>query len=204
MNIKIIKNTKIREKWHTGFSRWPEDVTEIVIHATAGIGQIKWQEKSDLENIQRLIDNSKTDAEKAKWLAEYKRVSQWKNGIGIPQYNIDRQGNVTEIIDPFRWTYHSCSGEHDRHSIGIEFDKVKSDNSDDITSAQMESGVQLCKQLCVMFPNIDKIVSHWHNWYTYYNHSPKPCPGPFPFESYSVIFSKLNHEIGREIKVYEK
>jgi len=201
--MNIIKNTKIREKWHRGFSRSFEDVTEIVIHATAGLGQIKWQETSDLKVIQNRIDNAKTNDDKVKWQKEFNRVSQWSKGIGIPQYNIDRKGIITEIIDPVNWTYHSCSGEHDKHSIGIEFDKVNADNSDEITAEQMQNSIDLCKQLCMMFPNIDKIVSHRYNWITYFNNNPKPCPGIFPFESYQIIFSKLNHEIGREIKVYK-
>jgi hypothetical protein len=202
--MTIIKNTIIREKWSQGFDRSPEDVTEIVIHATAGIGQIKWQETSDLKVIQSRIDSAQTADDKDKWTKEYNRVAQWSKGIGIPQYNIDRKGNVTEIIDVFKWTYHSCSGVHDKHSIGIEFDKVDASNKDDITPDQMQNGIELCKQLCVMFPNIDKIVSHYHNWYVYFNHNPKPCPGPFPFDSVQIIFNEFEKELGRHITVYEK
>jgi hypothetical protein len=199
--MTIIKNTVIREKWHKGFSRSPEDITEIVIHATAGLGQIEWQETSDLKVIQKRIDDALTADDKKKWTNEYNRVAQWSRGIGIPQYNIDRKGNVTEIIDPVNWVYHSCSGDHDKHSIGIEFDKVNGSNQDDITPDQMQGGVELCKQLCIMFPNIDKIVSHRYNWVTYFNNNPKPCPGPFPFESLQIIFTQFAPELGREIKV---
>jgi N-acetyl-anhydromuramyl-L-alanine amidase AmpD len=173
--MTIIKNTKIRERWCHGFKRSADQVKEIVIHATAGLGTIKWMETSD------------------------ERKEQWSKGIGLFHFLIDRQGQVTEVIDPEFYVFHSSSGQHDLFTIGIELEKSKSNNSDVITLEQSDSLLSLIKQLCMMYPNISKIVSHDYNAKTFSNRPPKPCPGAFPVESFVAAVGGLN--LGRKMSV---
>lgn len=175
--MTIIKNTKIRDRWHKGYPRNSDDITEIVIHATAGGGFIKWLEDYN------------------------EREKEWKKGIGLVQYHINKAGLITEIIDVYNWVYHSSSGSHDKETIGIEVEKLDNKNASAITVEQAESLLSLTIELCKMFPTIKKIVSHDYNRKKYSGLAPKPCPGEFPWATFSQALGK--NEITKSIEVYK-
>lgn len=159
MNIKIIKNEVIRKKYSYGFRRDKKDVTEIVLHATAGGGTIKWMEDGGK------MPNGET------------READYKQGIALVHYHISRIGEITEIIDPLNYVYHSSSREHDQHTICIEIGKLKSDNSDLPTNEQYNSLLLLIEYLKYNFKNINKITTHDYCARVYSGLKPKPCPG---------------------------
>ncbi|HUT63049.1 MAG TPA: N-acetylmuramoyl-L-alanine amidase [Anaerolineae bacterium] len=155
MNLFIVK--EIRNKYD-GLPRNPDEIDEIVIHGTGGgtaKGIIKWMSSDTCE-----------------------RKENYKKSIGLFHYEIDRNGDIYEIMHPdYRWAYHSGSGKHDRKTIGIELVNPSAGNKDDYTDEQYDSLIVLIKKLTDSF-EVRRIVSHDFNRKKYSNIEPKPCPGP--------------------------
>lgn len=155
MNIKI--DQAIRNKWHQGFER-PAPPYEIVIHGTGGGGTYRY-----------ILDGGRSD--------EYKR------GIALFHYLIDRDGTVTEIIDPDSWVYHSSSGRHDSKTIGIELLNPSHANDTEYTDRQYAALGLLLQELMGRY-TIRVIRGHSKS-YEVFNGKKKPnpqCPGNFNWD----------------------
>lgn len=128
-------------------------VTEIVIHHTAGDG-----------NWKGLLS----------WFTEgtNKRRNLYFKFIGFTHFYIEKSGEIFKAFPLTRWLYHSCSGKHDRFSIGIELIHRKGSFSDE----QYSSLAWLIQELIKDCPNVMQIVSHDYNYMTYSNDA-KGCPG---------------------------
>jgi len=155
--MEIIKDTFIREKYHSGFSRKRtlSKVSEVVIHGTGGGYTLEWMRGGG-------------------------RAEQYYKGIALFHYLIDRAGVIWEIIDPDRWVYHSSRGRMDRRSIGIELENYSRTNEWDYSDFQYDSLLWLVfNHLRPLYPDLNVIMSHKRAWqkvsggkYT------KECPGP--------------------------
>lgn len=147
-------NTSIREKYHRGFDRENEPITELVYHGTGGgvtaSGLINW-----------MITNG--------------RQSEYKKGVALFHYLIDPNGEVTEIISPENWVFHSSSGAHDKNTIGIEMVNGSAHNENDYTANQYNALVKLTATLMKKYP-INSIVGHGQNKLKY-SGVYKECPG---------------------------
>lgn len=152
----MIINKSIREKYHRGFDREGEDITEIVLHGTGGgsssVGLINWMLSAG-------------------------RPSEYKRGIALFHYLIDLDGEVTEIISPDNWVFHSSSGQHDKNTIGIEHINADPHNGNEYTAAQYAALIKLLSVLTKKYPTINTIVGHGRNKFAY-SKVYKECPGP--------------------------
>lgn len=76
-----------RKNVHPGFERnKAEPVDTIVVHATMGGGTYGWMKQGH-------------------------RDEEYKKGVGLFHFLIERSGRIVEIISPTRWVYHSSSGK---------------------------------------------------------------------------------------------
>lgn len=155
MEIKI--DTEIRNKYHIGFNRDKLDVNQIVIHGTGG--------GSSAQSIMR-------------WMLGGERASQYKKGIGLFHYLIDCFGVIYEIISPKNWVYHSSSGRHDKHTIGIELINLNFSNQSEYTPNQYFSFIDLIFNKIFKMYNITSIIGHG-TCKKIYSKSYKNCPGNF-------------------------
>lgn len=150
---RIRQDYSITQKWHPGWKRPLEQVKEVVIHHTAGTGN---------------IDTLK------KWMLSGERKEQYTKGISLFHFAIDRDGKIWKAGPVSRWWYHSCSGKHDKVSIGIE----NIHKTGPFTDAQYENLFWLIfeyiPRICISY---NRIVSHDYNYNTYSNMK-KGCPGP--------------------------
>lgn len=151
----IIKDDRIREIWHRGFNR-EKTPNEIVIHGTGGGGTYQW-------------------------VLQGGRKELYRRGIALFHYLIERDGSVTEIIDPDRWVYHSSSGKHDEKTIGIELVNPKSNNSAPYTDEQYKALFGLVIDYLMEKYPISVIVSHNHNKRVF-SKGKKKCPGNFDWK----------------------
>ncbi len=149
----ITFNTTIANKYHKGFKR-TTPIDEIVIHGTGG---------------------GSTGEGLLKWMENYGRVKEYTKGIALFHYLIDREGKITQIIDPENWVYHSTAGRNDEKTIGIELLNPTSDNSGDYTSQQYESLSRIILLFIEKY-QITKITSHGWNA-MHYSGQRKNCPG---------------------------
>ena len=147
-------NTTIREKYHRGFDREGEKVTEIVIHGTGG---------------------GVTASGLINWMLTNGRPSEYKKGIALFHYLIDTNGEVTEIISPDNWVFHSSSGTHDKTTIGIENINPDAHNESEYTASQYQGLIKLITVLMKKYP-ITSIVGHGQNRLKY-SGTYKECPG---------------------------
>jgi len=191
--VEIIKDHRIENKWHRGFSRDQtfdhtgkvikvnhEEPYSIVLHGTGGgdtsEGIIKWM----LSGGQ--LSNGKS------------RKKQYKRGVALFHYLIDRRGKIVEIIDPDRWVFHSLSWTKDRFTIGIELVNPHPNNGDPYNSQQYESLFYLIfDHLFNKYP-INTIVSHQRMAYKY-SGKEKNCPGNFDY-------NKLEDELTNRDYIY--
>lgn len=151
---RIKQDYSVTEKWHKGWARSPDSVTEVVIHHTDGIG-----------NIETL----------KKWMLGGERKKQYVKGISLFHFAVDREGSIWKAGPVSRWWYHSCSGRHDRFTVGIE----NIHKTGPFTDAQYESLCWLLFEYMPHFcPSFCRIVSHDYNYSTYSN-GKKGCPGPY-------------------------
>lgn len=153
--MKINIEPFIRVKYMPGFDRSLKDITEIIIHGTAGG-----------TSAQAVIN----------WMIGGEREDLYNAGIGLFHYIIDLNGDTYEIIDSSKWVYHSDCSSHDKHTIGIEMLNTQLLNAGSYTVKQYEALKELIVELIKKFP-IDSITSHDVNRYKYSNLNPKPCPG---------------------------
>lgn len=133
-------------------SRKFENITEIVIHHTAGGGTNKtlfeWFKSDDCPNHDL-----------------YRRY------IALTHYYIQKDGEITEAYPLDTWLYHSCSGVRDERTIGIELIH----NSGEFTSQQYKSLLDLIVDLKDKCKNIKTISSHDYR-YLKYSGKTKGCP----------------------------
>jgi hypothetical protein len=150
----MVENLKIREKYHRGFEREKSDINQIVLHGTGG---------------------GASAGGLMAWMLDGERGNDYKKGVALFHYLIDYNGDIYNIIDPDRWVYHSSSGQHDRHTIGIELMNIDRDNRDVYTIAQYQSLSDIIFELMGKYP-IDSIIGHGacKNIYT---GTYKLCPG---------------------------
>jgi N-acetyl-anhydromuramyl-L-alanine amidase AmpD len=140
--MRIEKDHIVRSKFHRGKSRkaYRGKVKEVVIHGTAGGGTLEWVRNGG-------------------------RAEQYYKAVGLFHYLIERDGEIWEIIDPDRWTYHSCRGNRDKNSIGIEMENPDRQNRGHYTDAQYESLHWLIYEyLMDRYPSISVIMSHKRAW----------------------------------------
>lgn len=153
--MEIHRDTMIRTKFHPGFER-SKPVSEIVIHGTGGGGTLRYVRMGG-------------------------RAEEYHRGVALFHYLIERDGTITEIIDPRRWVYHSSRGKADENTIGIELENLDFGNLGDYEAAQYRSLLWLIfEHLMKEYPSIDVIMSHSRS-YEKYNGKKKtgvPCPGP--------------------------
>jgi hypothetical protein len=175
MEPTITKDLRVREMYKMGWE--PKlrkyDITEIVIHATAG--------STTAEGI--LL-----------WMLGGEKASDYKQGIGLFHYLIDRdQDNIIEVIDPNYWTWHSTSASHDQYTIGIEMVNPSKTNRMPFTEIQYTSLFNLIfNKLLIDYPTIKSIVSHDFNANKYSGKPPKPCPGAFEWTRLEAELTKHN------------
>jgi hypothetical protein len=169
----IIQDYSVIDKWFEGWSRNVNTIIEAVIHHTDGGGNVE-----TLKN----------------WMLNRERTDQYKKGIALFHYAIDKKGSIWEVAPLSRWFYHSSSGKHDEYTIGIELIH----KSGQFTEKQYDSLFYL---LFETFPkwckNYNHIVSHDYN-YNKYKSRTKNCPGPeFDWDRLKLEINKrkLNFKI---------
>lgn len=160
--ITVIKD--VREKYHEGFERIEKDengnrakaeINEIVFHKTRG------QTASGL----------------VKWMMGGERADLYYKGVALFHYIIDGRGKICELIDPNNGVYHSSSGQHDMHTIGIEFTYTRDKKGKEIfTVEQYEAAKHLVFDVLMEKYYIDSIVGHGYNRLKY-SKIYKDCPG---------------------------
>jgi hypothetical protein len=132
-------------------SRQVDVVTEIVIHHTAGVGT--WQ------GLKNWFTSDKCE-----------RKDQYKRFIGFTHYYIEKNGTVFQPFFLDSWMYHSCSGKHDKETIGIELIH----STGEFTDSQYTALTDLIEYIYQSCP-IKTIVSHDYN-YMHYSGRAKGCP----------------------------
>lgn len=161
---RIVKDYSVTDKWHKGFNRNINDISEIVIHHSDGTG-----------DIYTLRD----------WMLGGERKADYEKGISLFHFCIDREGRIWMSGPLDRWWYHSCSGKHDKYTIGIELIQKSGPFSDE----QYKSLSWLIfEDLAIQCPNLSRIVSHDFNYLKYSGRS-KGCPGP------DFDWHRLEHEM---------
>lgn len=148
------RDTRVAEKYHSGFIR-TEHPSVVVIHGTGG---------------------GHTADSIIKWMLDGERAAQYKKGIALFHFLIDRTGDTVEIINPTRWVYHSSSGHFDAKTIGIELVNPATDNNGGYTPEQYRALETLVfDELLSRYPIVE-IMSHNYAGAKYSNR-PKACPG---------------------------
>jgi len=169
-----IKDTYIRNKFHKGFKRKTPPTT-IIIHGTGGTGTYKWMKKGE-------------------------RGNNYRKGISLFHYLIERDGRIINIINPNRWVWHSHAGWHrdkngniiqrDASTIGIELENTSSKNTNGYTKEQYDSlSLLVFDNLMIKYP-INIIMSHSRSYKKYLKKTkPLACPGP------KFDWSKINEQL---------
>lgn len=140
--LNIQKDNIIREKFHSGFKR-TRPVVWFVIHGTAGGGTLNWMRKMDESNEFRAS-----------------RYRNYKKGIALFHYLIERDGTIVEIINPDRWVYHASVGAVDGGTIGVELLNPDSQNRKPYTQEQYEKLADLYEYLRIKYPQMTVQLSH--------------------------------------------
>lgn len=161
--MNIIRYQKLKEKYK-GLSRGIEDIKEITLHGTGGgtaQGILAWMSSDTCE-----------------------RAENYKKSIGLFPYEIDRNGDIYELMQPELWYYHSDADEHDKSTIGIELVNPLKNNHGVYTEDQYKALFDLIMYLMSKFPGIETISGHDYNALKYsglhvgHKLHPYPCPGP--------------------------
>jgi N-acetyl-anhydromuramyl-L-alanine amidase AmpD len=178
--MEIKTNNSIREKYIIGFQR-SSPPTEIVIHGTGGGS-----------TGQGMID----------WMMDGERAAEYRKGIALFHYLNDRDGTVTEIIDPALWVYHSSSGAHDMTTIGIEHMNPDARNQAQYTDEQYQSDCDLIIMLLKKYPLINSIIGHVQNTLKYsgLKYVKVPCPGNYDWTLLQKMLAvnEYNFELSEE------
>jgi len=156
------------------FERPLGSIREIIIHGTGGG-----------KNEESIIN----------WMLSGERAAEYKKGIALYHYSIDRDGSVTQIIPDNYFVYHSSSGAHDRVTIGIELLNPYVDNHGGYTDEQYVSLLNLINGLKEKYP-ITVIAGHGATGNKYSN-KPKNCPGEF-FD-WDIVQNRFNAK-----KIYDE
>ena len=135
----------------------PCAIREIVVHGTAG--------GTTMDSL-------------VNWMLSGEQDLNYKKGIGLFHFAIDRGGLITQVINPRYWVYHSLSGLHDQETIGIELINPTRDNGGPYTDEQYSALADLIDYMMRINPNCRQIVSHNYNGLTY-SRIGKNCPGNF-------------------------
>lgn len=150
---RLVSDYSVTEKWHRGWKRGLSEITEAVVHHTAGGG-----------NINSLKS----------WMLAGERQESYKQGIGLFHFSIDADGAIWKVGPISRWWFHSSCGQHDRLTVGIELIH----KSGPFAEKQYESLFWMLFEYLPHFcQNYNRIVSHDYNFNTYSNNR-KGCPGP--------------------------
>jgi len=173
--MNITENKSIREKYCQGFNRIGP-ITEIVIHSTAGF-----------DNSEGMIN----------WMLGGERGIDYAKGVALFHFLNDMQGNITQIIDPSMYVYHSSSGAHDKETIGIENIKPTKDNSGFLPAPQLVALCELIEQLLDSIPSIKRIVSHDFNRMKFSQQPPKPCPGDFEWSALELHLTSKGYNVSK-------
>ena len=172
---RIIVDYTVTDKWHKGFDRHLEDITEAVVHHTASEGT--WE---GLKN----------------WMMEGERAAEYKRGIALFHFVVEKDGSIVKLGPISKWWHHSSSGQHDKYSVGIEL--IHKEGA--FTDEQYESLLWLVTEyLSFHCANYERIVSHKYNA-KYYSDREKYCPGQY-FDWERLKGNVLNS--GFEISIYE-
>lgn len=139
-------DTRIRDIYHSGFGRNDSGVTHLIIHGTAG--------GSKAEDCIRWMLNG-GDIGNGKF-----RKDQYKRGIALFQYMIDRSGEIIELINPHNYVYHSSTGSFDMKTIGVELINPDRNNGGKYTDEQYNALMALYKFLKERFAEMKTIQGH--------------------------------------------
>lgn len=179
MDIKV--DTRVRDRWHSGFER-EKDITTIVLHGTGG--------GSSTEGL-------------IKWMLDGERGDSYERGIALFHYLIGRDGEIIELIDPEFWVYHSSSGRQDRRTIGIELMNPDPSNIAEYTLDQYDSLFWLMfENLFPSYPTINAIVSH-NRMKEKFSGGSKDCPNNFEWEALEVELEDRGIAYNHSNKVYD-
>ena len=168
----MLFNYEVRH-FYPCFIRTKEDIEELIIHGTGGAdsakGLISWMMSPD---------------------GRHKEYSQ---GIGLFHYIIDRKGETIQLYDPWNsWMFHSSSGLHDKHTIGVELVNPDKKNQTEYTREQYIYIVDLFKELYKIHP-LTEISGHTATALKYSKKSnATPCPGNFDWIKLSDMLKEEN------------
>lgn len=146
-------------------------IREIVVHGTAG---------------------GSTMASLVDWMLGGEQAANYNRGIGLFHYAIGRDGNITQVITPRYWVYHSLSGAHDQETVGVELINPDRGNGMPYTESQYVSLASLCDWLMRQNKDCRQIVSHNHNGLLY-SRQGKSCPG-YLFDWPRLVDSLIAHK----------
>lgn len=171
--MKIEIDNIVRNKFSKGKRRLrgKNQVDTFVIHGTAGGGTLNWMRNMSTNSF---------------------RGKRYKRDIGLFHFIIERDGSITEIIDPTRWTHHATIGRRDAKTIGVELVNPSSTNTISYTKKQYESLIWLYTYLRYRdgYKNMKSMASH-ARLKSKYGNGWKNCPGRgFSWESFREELSK--------------
>ena len=149
------------------FSRNLSDISEIVIHGTGGG-----------VNAVSLL----------RWMITGGRAEEYKKGIGLFHYLIDRDGEIYKLYNLEKWMYHSSSGQHDKCTVGIELMNPSANNQVEYTAEQYKSLAEIIEAINKLVP-IKTIAGHGYNKQKY-SGSYKVCPGRFDWFNFGEMLDK--------------
>lgn len=146
-----------------GYERGTEPIW-LTIHGTAGGGTLEWILSAEPGS---------------------KRFQKYAAGVGLFHYLIDRDGSITNIIDPDKWVFHSSINYLDRQTIGVELLNPDFRNREPYTEEQYVSLITLYRYLRNKYP-LTVMLSHNRSMQKiiYEARGKKPpqvakaCPGP--------------------------
>jgi N-acetyl-anhydromuramyl-L-alanine amidase AmpD len=188
--MKYIVESGIRLKYHKGFKRNIKKIDTAIIHGTAGGGDIiKWMLEGGYmgkdKNGKRIY-----------------RAEQYKKGIALFHFIINKKGEIFEIINPDRWVYHSSTGRHDKRTIGIELINNDRTNRDEYTTEQYCAILDLIfEELCKKYP-IKRIAGHGV-FKQKYGRGTKRCPGNFNWKWLETVLDTYEYDFTLEDGIYE-
>lgn len=178
MTVAIIKRFDVSEMWHPGWKRKIEEITEVVIHGTPG----------------------KTATGLLQWMIGGERGKSYKKGQALFHFLIDKNGTIYQIAPINRFYFHSCSGKHDKLTIGIELLNPIVGNEGDYSDLQYESlELLMFDALFTYCKNINRVVGHDYNYNTYKGIR-KNCPGKnFDWKKTRTMFKNRNIDLTPEL-----
>ena len=163
-----VSKFNIFSKFHAGYTR-NVPVTSITIHGSAG-GNNAQALFNWWDSLPTLTD---------KWSVG--KTERMKRAIGFYHYLIDLDGTCFQMLDEFRWAYHSHSGRMDAGTIAVCLVNTRRENSGSYTDEQYHTLHELITDITTRRPQAKTIYSHQLRADLYSNLKPPqvtPCPGP--------------------------